>query len=304
MAPYRVRVALLLAILVAETGLDLLPPPITEHIIDDVLIPAANLNLLLWFVGVLLWDALPLPSTIDVALGGSPGRARRGANRRGGHARRTDGTTGIFLQACTDAAAVLGADDNEEWSGEVTDEQAKASSNGDVKKHTPTPITVTHPENVDISKVRLYREPEWKLRLTIEGDRSYIHVKVVRAAPLSHPSRYICLLDAKDEEVCMIPDMKQMDDEMRGIVQQELDRRYLTSTIESVLSIRNEFGTSYWDVESNRGRREFVVQNVAENAQWLGDHRLLLVDVDGNRFEIPDLGILDKKSLGLVEMVL
>ena len=102
----------------------------------------------------------------------------------------------------------------------------------------------------------------------------------------------------------MIPDMKQMDDEMRGIVQQELDRRYLTSTIESVLSIRNEFGTSYWDVESNRGRREFVVQNVAENAQWLGDHRLLLVDVDGNRFEIPDLGILDKKSLGLVEMVL
>ncbi|HIG16138.1 MAG TPA: DUF1854 domain-containing protein, partial [Candidatus Handelsmanbacteria bacterium] len=33
-------------------------------------------------------------------------------------------------------------------------------------------------------------------------------------------------------------------------------------------------------------------------------HRLLLVDVDGNRFEIPDLGILDKKSLGLVEMVL
>ena len=186
----------------------------------------------------------------------------------------------------------------------MTDEQAKASSNGDVKKHTPTPITVTHPENVDISKVRLYREPEWKLRLTIEGDRSYIHVKVVRAAPLSHPSRYICLLDAKDEEVCMIPDMKDLDEDMRQIVQEELDRRYLTSTIESVVSIRNEFGTSYWDVETNRGPREFVVQNVAENAQWLGDHRLLLVDVDGNRFEIPNLGDLDKKSLSQVEMVL
>ena len=65
MAPYRVRVALLLAILVAETGLDLLPPLITEHIIDNVLIPAANLNLLLWLVGVLLWDALPLLSPID-----------------------------------------------------------------------------------------------------------------------------------------------------------------------------------------------------------------------------------------------
>ncbi len=172
------------------------------------------------------------------------------------------------------------------------------------KKHTPTPITVTHPENVDLAKVRLYREPPWKLRLTIESDRSYTRVKIVRAAPLSHPDRYICLLDAKDEEVCMVPDMKDLDDDMRQIVQEELDRRYLTSTIAAVVSIRNEFGTSYWDVETNRGRREFVVQNVAENAQWLGDHRLLLVDVDGNRFEVPDLNSLDKKSLGLVEMVL
>jgi hypothetical protein len=46
------------------------------------------------------------------------------------------------------------------------------------------------------------------------------------------------------------------------------------------------------------------VQNVAENAQWLGDHRLLIIDVDGNRFEIPRLDELDKKSLGMVEQVL
>ena len=79
---------------------------------------------------------------------------------------------------------------------------------------------------------------------------------------------------------------------------------YLTSTIQNVLSVRNEFGTSYWEVETDRGQREFVVQNVAENAQWLGDHRLLIIDVDGNRFEIPRLDELDKKSLGMVEQVL
>ncbi len=170
--------------------------------------------------------------------------------------------------------------------------------------HQPAPITVTHPEEVDISRVRLFREPPWMLRLTIDGDRSYTRVKVVRAAPLSHPARYISLLDEKDEEVCMIPDVKELDGEMRAIVEAELDRRYLTSAVRRVLSMRNEFGTSYWDVETNRGRREFVVQNAAESAQWLGDHRLLLVDVDGNRFEIPDLRELDKKSLSLVELVL
>lgn len=169
---------------------------------------------------------------------------------------------------------------------------------------TPTPITVTHPEDVDVARVRLFREPAWTLRLTIEGDRSYTRVKVVRAAPLSHPDSYISLLDAKDEEVCMVLDLKALDPGMRSIVEEELNRRYLTSTIESVVSIRNEFGTSYWDVLTHRGPREFVVQNVAENAQWLGNHRLLLVDVDGNRFDIPDLTGLDKKSLSLVEMVL
>ena len=101
----------------------------------------------------------------------------------------------------------------------MTDEdEKKIKANGKVKNHTPTPITVTHPENVDITKVRLYREPAWKLRLTIEGDRSYTRVKVVRASPLSHPTRYICLLDAKDEEVCLIPDMKELDQDMRKIV--------------------------------------------------------------------------------------
>ena len=79
---------------------------------------------------------------------------------------------------------------------------------------------------------------------------------------------------------------------------------YLTSTVQRVESIRNEFGTSYWDVQTDRGQREFVVQNVAENAQWLGDHRLLIIDVDGNRFEIPHLEALDKRSLSMVEQVL
>ena len=36
----------------------------------------------------------------------------------------------------------------------------------------------------------------------------------------------------------------------------------------------------------------------------LTDRRLLLLDVDGNRFEISNLEVLDKKSRGLIEMVL
>lgn len=173
----------------------------------------------------------------------------------------------------------------------------------DDKKLAITPISVSHPERVAIDEIRLFREPAWVLRLTIEGDRSYLKVKVVRAAPLSHPTRYICLLDAKDEEICMIDDLNPLNREMRALIEEELDRRYLTASIQRVNAVRNEYGTSYWDVQTDRGSREFVVQNVSENAQWLGDHRLLITDVDGNRFEIPHLNELDKKSLAAVEQV-
>ena len=101
----------------------------------------------------------------------------------------------------------------------------------------------------------------------------------------------------------MVDDLKSLDQSARDLIAEELDRRYLTATIQSVSAIRNEYGTSYWEVQTHRGQREFVVQNVSENAQWLGDHCLLIIDVDGNRFEIPRLDELDKKSLGLVEQV-
>ena len=100
-----------------------------------------------------------------------------------------------------------------------------------------------HPEHVEIGRLRLFREPAWILRLTIDSDRSYLKVKVVRAAPLSHPTRYICLLDAKDEEICMIDDLKQLDREARALIEEELDRRYLTAAIQRVNAVRNEYGT-------------------------------------------------------------
>ncbi len=171
-------------------------------------------------------------------------------------------------------------------------------------KWKPTPIEMTHPGAVDPKAIRLFREPAWRLRMTIEGDRSYLKVKVVRAAPLSQPDKYICFLDAKDEVICMVDDIQDIRKDFRPLVREELEQRYLTARVVQVTSVRTEFGVSYWDVETDRGRREFVAKDVAENVQWLGERRLMIVDVDGNRFEVADLDALDKKSAGLVEMVL
>lgn len=190
----------------------------------------------------------------------------------------------------------------------MTSEQQKIETPTQVGKtkmeRTITPIQVTHPEHVDPATIRLFREPPWVLRLTIQDDRSYLKVRVVCAAPLSQPDRYICILDEKNEVICTVEDPIVLDTVSQQMVKEDLQQRYMTAIIRRVESLRSEFGVSYWEVQTDRGDREFVVRNVSENAQWITDRRLLILDVDGNRFEIANLQVLDKKSRALIEMVL
>ena len=78
----------------------------------------------------------------------------------------------------------------------------------------------------------------------------------------------------------------------------------MTAMVQRIYSVQNELSVSYFDVQTNRGRREFVIQNIHESTRWLGERRLLLLDVDGNRFEIRDLDTLDKRSVRLLKVVL
>jgi hypothetical protein len=180
-------------------------------------------------------------------------------------------------------------------------ERNEIHGNGEWK---PTPIEVTHPDHVDPDKIRLFFDPPWRLRMTIDKDRSYLKIKIVRAAPLTQPDDYICMLDAKDEVICMVDRMVELTAENQEIVISELKQRYLTAQVERVDSIRNEFGVSYWQVQTDRGSREFVAKNVAENAQWIDEGRMMILDVDGNRFEFASIPSLDKKSQSLIEEVL
>jgi hypothetical protein len=152
--------------------------------------------------------------------------------------------------------------------------------------------------------MRVFHNPKGRLCATVEGDRSHVGLKPVWASPLTHPNRYLALLNTKNEEVAMIVDPNDLGEECLGAVQIELSRRYLTATITKVQKANVEFGATYWHVETDRGKRDFVTQNLQENAQWLSPKHLLLLDVDGNRFEIPDVRALDARSVQIVGAIL
>ena len=143
------------------------------------------------------------------------------------------------------------------------------------------------------------------MRLTVGDEKSYITVKPTWAAPLSHPKRFLALMNGKGEEIATIAEPeKELTSDSFHAVQEEIAKRYLTATIASIISAKGEFGSTYWHVESDRGERDFVTQSLQENAQWLSPNHLLLIDVDGNRFEILNTEKLDSRSRLILETIL
>ena len=157
------------------------------------------------------------------------------------------------------------------------------------------------PKAIDL---KLFYAPADRLRLTVDEERSYITVRPVWAAPLSHPGRYLCLLDGKGEEIVMLENPHDLPPDSWQAVQTELRRRYLTAFVKRILNVRVEYGATYWLVYTDRGEREFVTQSLQENVHWFSPTHLQLIDVDGNRFEIPDIRALDLRSQMLLESVL
>jgi hypothetical protein len=153
-------------------------------------------------------------------------------------------------------------------------------------------------------ELTLFYEPEGTARLTVGNDRTYLKVGVAHAAPLSRAGRYVSLLNGKGEEIVMLPDLDLLPAASREVVERELERRYLTSTIRRLLLLKQEFGVTYWEVETDRGVRDFVVRDLQENCVWLSETHLLLIDVDGSRFEIPDRVLLDERSQQFLDAIL
>lgn len=155
-----------------------------------------------------------------------------------------------------------------------------------------------------MTNLQLFYDPPGVLRLTIDDERSYPKVALYQSSPLRRPGKFLSLLDGKSEEIALVPSLNDLTPESRKIAELELARRYLTAKIQALTSVRQEFGVTYWHASTDRGERDFVVQNLSESCLWLSETHLLIIDADNNRFEIPDRGALDTASQRLLDSVL
>ncbi len=162
---------------------------------------------------------------------------------------------------------------------------------------------------LDPAHVRLFRTGGSALRLTLSdpqigSERSYLRVAVARAFPLSNPNQYIGLRDGADKDIGMLVTLDGLEPETRALIDDALHRRYFLPRVTRVRNVREEFGSSTWEVDTDKGPFTFVVRNLRDSVQELTPTRILITDVDGSRFDIPDIRKLEDKSYAILQRVL
>ncbi|RKY00056.1 hypothetical protein DRP77_12210 [Candidatus Poribacteria bacterium] len=158
------------------------------------------------------------------------------------------------------------------------------------------------PVFLDPKRVRFFKE-RGRLCAEIDG-RVYRGVTPARLFPLSEPDGWISVLDEEGEEIGILKSLKGMDDGSRRLLVEELRKRYIMPVVKRFLSCRERFEVVEWEVETDRGVKKFLLRNPEENVKRPYPISLILVDVDGNRYYVPDIRKLDRKSLELIERYL
>lgn len=160
------------------------------------------------------------------------------------------------------------------------------------------------PGMLDPTTILLLQSSAWGMILTLRGVRTWLGVRIVRAFPLSERSEYFTFLNRRNDEIGTIRSLQDLEPASRRLAETEIEKRYLVNVIQAIHSLRCDGDTLYLDVSCQRGQRECVVKATRETVMRLRDARLVIVDVDGNRFEINDMRRLSKRVVDTFNQVL
>jgi len=167
------------------------------------------------------------------------------------------------------------------------------------------PDIKSEPENLRMEftppeRLRFYSNPQGFLALELGGE-TYPRVQLRRALPFTDPTRYVCVTDMDDNELAVIEDIADLAEENRDLVMAELDLRYYYPVVTAINNIKEKLGTHYFALSIGAHEKNAAIKDISKNLRQLGGGMIILTDVDGNRFLIPDVYAIKKKNLRILE---
>lgn len=131
-------------------------------------------------------------------------------------------------------------------------------------------------------------------------------VQVIRLFPFTEPDKFISIrtVEERSKEIGVIEDIRQVSADTRKMLEEQLNLHYFTPVIQKIMDIKDEYGYAYFHVLTDRGECRFTINMGGNAVQRLTDSRLLITDLDENRFEIPDVFLLTQKEQRKLDLFL
>ena len=132
----------------------------------------------------------------------------------------------------------------------------------------------------------------------------YDRVKVVRLFPFTDAHKYLSIREygGASKEIGIIEDLDAMPAETKAIIEHQLTLCYFTPVISKIYSIKDEYGYAYFHVLTDKGECKFAINMGSNAVSKLSDTRLIIQDVDENRFEIRDTDALTQKEKRMLDL--
>lgn len=142
------------------------------------------------------------------------------------------------------------------------------------------------------------------VKITSDGENiEYKKIFLIRNFPFEYKYNYITVLDENMKEIGILSSCDDFGEQSQ-ILKDELDRRYYMPKIHNIIKMKEKMGFTNWTVETDYGKITFSVKDTYKNMVKLPKGRCIITDVDGNRYEIPKLSDLDKKSYKKIELLI
>lgn len=131
------------------------------------------------------------------------------------------------------------------------------------------------------------------------GDK-YTELELHRMFPITGLDRYIALMDSEGNEIAVIRNIDDLSSDSRKVVKNCLNEYYMMPRITRFIEMSERFKIWMWTTETDKGICTFEIRNHLTAIKPLYDGRVLIKDANDNRYEIPDVNKLDKRSQQMI----
>jgi ATP-binding cassette subfamily B protein len=148
---------------------------------------------------------------------------------------------------------------------------------------------------MNVARLSLERDGDgglWALDLST-GEREKVLPR--RCFPLSHPDRYVCLVDEHGRDRALLDEPASLDETSRHVLWSALGEHEFLPKVTRIDRVVHEATWSEWHVETDRGARVFVVEQ-EDHIRRLDDGRHVITDQHGMRYLVPTPENLDSHS--------